>query len=174
MRIWTALLLLAFSAGCADEELPSFRLGSLAFGEGEPIPSRHGCEGDDISPPLTFVGYPEETVAFAVEMIDRDALSGEGVRWLIWNISADVPYVEEGVPAVERPDGAVQGANAEGSVGYLGPCPLEGEEHEIAIRAWALEEPLDLSPGAGKRELRRAAEKRAVALGRLSGTYLRD
>ncbi|MFO8071787.1 MAG: YbhB/YbcL family Raf kinase inhibitor-like protein [Polyangia bacterium] len=174
MRVEAALLLLAFSAGCAEKELPSFQVSSLAFGEGEPIPSRHGCDGDDLSPPLAFFGYPEETVAFALEMIDRDALSGEGVRWLIWNLSADVPYVGEGVPAGERPDGAVQGANAEGFSGYLGPCPVEGEEHEIAITVWALENPLDLSPGAGERDLRRAAEKRAVGLGRLSGTYQRD
>jgi phosphatidylethanolamine-binding protein (PEBP) family uncharacterized protein len=38
-----------------------FALHSSAFNHGGPIPRRHGCEGEDLSPPLSWSGVPEGT-----------------------------------------------------------------------------------------------------------------
>jgi phosphatidylethanolamine-binding protein (PEBP) family uncharacterized protein len=35
-----------------------FELHSTAFEHGEPIPRRHGCGGEDLSPPLSWSGVP--------------------------------------------------------------------------------------------------------------------
>src|SRR5260370_10664231 len=55
------------------------RITSSAFRQEERIPIRYSCEGDDISPELTWVGAPSETAAFALILDDPDA---HRTKWL--------------------------------------------------------------------------------------------
>src|SRR3954453_23858324 len=45
-----------------------FTLSSSEFGEGQPIPRRYACDGDNVSPPLAWSGAPGESVALAMVM----------------------------------------------------------------------------------------------------------
>ena len=38
---------------------------SAAFATGQPIPRRHSCEGEDLSPPLAWSGVPADAVSLA-------------------------------------------------------------------------------------------------------------
>ena len=54
---------------------------SSAFDEGGAIPSRYTCDGDDVSPPITWSGAPEGTAAYALIVDDPDARAGSTGSW---------------------------------------------------------------------------------------------
>ena len=57
-----------------------FTLTSTAFQEGEIIPSKHTCSGQDVSPPLQWSAPPKGTRSFALIMDDPDAPVGTWVH----------------------------------------------------------------------------------------------
>src|SRR5437867_3804634 len=59
----------------------TFTLTSPEFGEGQSIPRRYACDGDDVSPPLAWSGSPGDTAAFVLVMDDPDA-SGF-IHWVV-------------------------------------------------------------------------------------------
>lgn len=59
---------------------------SQAFGNGERIPSKYTCDGEDISPPISWSGAPEETRSYALIVDDVDAPAGTFTHWVIFNI----------------------------------------------------------------------------------------
>lgn len=146
---------------------------SLSFEEGEAIPRKHTCDGEDVSPPLTWSGVPEGTKSMAVVCDDPDAPAGIWVHWVIYNLPADTGGLGENVPPRETlPDGARQGKNDFRKIGYNGPCP-PGGTHRYFFKVYALDRLLDLPPGATKAELVRAMEGHVLAQGSLMGTYSR-
>ncbi len=49
-----------------DSPTRHLTLTSAAFRDGESIPVRHTCDGEDLSPPLAWTGVPVETRTFAL------------------------------------------------------------------------------------------------------------
>lgn len=182
-RILAAALLAAafLAAGCAEEEegLPAFELRSFAFGDGETIPERHTCDGEDLSPPLVFEGAPAETAGYAVVMWELGGEGGErGARWAVWGIPPGPSAIGEGIPVGISPGGGLaQGRNAIDVFGYSGPCPSEkpeGEQSETRsylLHAYALSAPLELEPGVSIGHVLSALSERAIARGALTGVY---
>lgn len=150
-------------------------LSSDAFEDGGVIPSKYTCDGKDVSPPLSIseVGAAK---SLALIVDDPDAPGGVFVHWLIWNIPADVDLIPEGVPSgksVDELGGAKQGRNDFGQIGYGGPCPPSGSTHKYRFKLYALDDVLDLDPGASKDELGRAMEGHVVTRADLIGNYKR-
>lgn len=124
-----------------------------------PIGMKHvadcfGCQGQNLSPALSWTGAPPETRSFALMVHDPDAPTGSGWwHWVVWNIPASTTSLATGAgnPAVKlMPAGAVQGRTDFGTVGYGGPCPPEGANpHHYHFRLHALGvEKLDLPADA--------------------------
>lgn len=158
--------LVACSGAPETTEEGPMKLTSDAFDEGETIPSRHTCDGDDVSPPLAWTDAPEATAAFVLVVRDPDA--GGFVHWLLTDIPGDARELPEGEgDAIGAP-----GPNDFGRSGWGGPCPPSGE-HRYLFTLTALPEPLavDLSDGAAAVE--RAAAERALAQATLTGVYRR-
>jgi phosphatidylethanolamine-binding protein (PEBP) family uncharacterized protein len=42
------------------------QLQSSAFDDGDRLPKRYSCDGEDLSPPLAWSGAPEDTRSFAI------------------------------------------------------------------------------------------------------------
>jgi Raf kinase inhibitor-like YbhB/YbcL family protein len=105
-------------------------LRSAAFEEGGAIPARYTCDGQDVSPPLSWSSSPDETRSLALIADDPDAPGGTFVHWVIYNLPPDTRRLPEDVPNREEtlPSGAAQGVNGAGSVGYMGPCPPSGTQ----------------------------------------------
>ncbi|MBV6507196.1 MAG: hypothetical protein JJLCMIEE_00237 [Acidimicrobiales bacterium] len=154
----------------APEEDQGLVLTSAAFGEGEAIPARYGCDGDDISPQLLWSGVPEDAAELALVMDDPDAPEPPFVHWVAYGLAPSMlELIEE-----QEADGFVYGTNSAGSTGYLGPCPPPGDgEHRYVFTLYALDEEASLGPGASAEELRSAMEGHILEEATLSGLYER-
>ena len=77
-------------------KLPSFTLTSESLSDGQPLSNDQvsgimGAGGSDVSPQLSWSGFPEETRSFAVTMYDPDAPTGSGFwHWAVANLPATV------------------------------------------------------------------------------------
>jgi len=148
-------------------------LTSTAFNEGEKIPVKYTCDGEDISPPLSWSNAPEGTKSFALISDDPDAPMGIWVHWVIFNIPSDVNNLPEDIPADGiLDDGTVHGTNDFRMYGYGGPCP-PGGTHRYYFKLYALDTVLDLEPGASKKTLERSIKKHILGQAQLMGTYSR-
>lgn len=140
---------------------------SPAFAEGQPIPRRHSCHGEDASPELRIAGVPPGAVALALVMDDPDAPRGTWTHWTAWDLPPTATRLREGEPAP-----GVEGLTSAGEVGYHGPCPPSGT-HRYVFRVFALDAKLGLPRGAGVEDVWAALERRVVAWGELMGTFTR-
>jgi Raf kinase inhibitor-like YbhB/YbcL family protein len=147
---------------------------SAAFLHQQPIPRRFTCDGEDISPELSWHGVPEHTEAFALIMENPDASLGVFTHWTYCDIPGSLRGLPEDVEQVGRPSlGDVQGVNHFGNVGYNGPYPPPGPAHHYHVILYALDGPLRLPPRHSKHELREAMHGHVLAEGDLAGTYRR-
>jgi len=107
---------------------------------------------------------------------DPDASTSQPfVHWVIYGIPADTDGLPKGLPAqsaLDHPEGAKQGQNSFGRIGYGGPAPPKGHgTHPYHFTLYALDSELDLAPGASKAQLMYAMEGHVLAAGELVGTY---
>lgn len=143
-------------------------LTSTAFGEGAPIPTLYTCKGQNTSPPLDITGVPNTAKSIALVMHDPDAVSGDFVHWLIWNI----PVSTTSIAASSVPTIAVQGQNGRGQNGYTGPCPPAGTgTHHYIFELYALDKTLDLPAGASSAQLEAAMTGHVIAQHTLTGLF---
>ena len=168
-------------AGCETRDQPVKEIGEIsltvsspAFQEGSKIPAGYTCDGQDVSPALTWSEPPAETQAFALIVDDPDAPSGAFTHWLIFNIPPESRQLAEATPAqAQLPNGALQGKSDFGNIGYGGPCPPAGKPHHYQFTLYALDQALGLKAGATKKQLLSAMEGHILAEGRLTGIYQR-
>jgi len=142
-------------------------LTSPSFNEGEPIPPKFTCDGEEISPELDWFGTPEGTVSLALIMDDPDAPLGTWVHWVLYNLPMDLSGLREGMTGV-----GLEGTNSWNRTGYGGPCPPSGT-HRYFFKLYALDVNLDLDPGAKKGDLLAAMEGHILGQAELMGTYSR-
>ena len=146
---------------------------SSAFNEGAMIPEKYTCDGPNISPPLKWSDAPEETKSFAIICEDPDAPSGIWVHWVLFNLPVNVKELPENIPAIGKvSNGAKQGKNDFGKIGYGGPCP-PGGTHRYFFQVYALTKELDLEAGISKSELISAMEGNILSEGQIMGKYQR-
>ena len=151
----------------------SIIITSPAFLEGELIPRRFTCDGDDISPPLNWTGIPENTRSLALICDDPDAPVGTWDHWLLFDLPADSGGLPEAVPDHPTLDnGAVHGNNSWGRPGYGGPCP-PGGTHRYFFRLYALDTRLELESGVAKSRLIETMKGHILDQGELMGRYHR-
>jgi len=153
-----------------DGEQAALTLTSSAFGGGDAIPSTYTCDGDDISPPLSWEGVPSEAVSLALIVDDPDAPGDVWVHWVVYNIPAATAELPEAASPDGLPAGAMEGLNSWGEAGYGGPCPPEGS-HRYFFKLYALDVELEGLVGPAKAEVEAAMQDHIVAAAELMGTY---
>ena len=150
----------------------AFVLRVAGFEEGQVIPRRHTCEGEDISPALEWSGEPEGVQSFALIVDDPDAPVGTWNHWLLW----DIPPSEHSIAERFRPGPVgVSGANDFGRQGYGGPCPPRGHgTHRYFFKLMALSvASLKLAAGSKRPALDKALKGRVLAEASYTGRYQR-
>jgi Raf kinase inhibitor-like YbhB/YbcL family protein len=148
--------------------MAGFVLTSPSFDEGGAIPTRHTCDGSDISPALDWEGAPRGTASLALIVDDPDARGF--THWVVYDIPAgSTGSLLEGLQANDLPP---QGRNDFGRTGYGGPCPPSGTHH-YRFTLWALSSRLGLSGTPSAAEVRAAAASKSLGQTVLTGTYSR-
>ncbi|HEX5159068.1 MAG TPA: YbhB/YbcL family Raf kinase inhibitor-like protein [Ktedonobacterales bacterium] len=153
----------------------ALELTSNAIRANEAIPTRFGCDGERISPPLRWSGAPPATAAFALIADDPDAPRGTFTHWVLYNIPGASDHLDENMPkAAHLEDGALQGPNDFGESGYGAPCPPRGQTHHYHFTLYALDAPLPLPAGASKQRVLDTLRAHILDQATLIGTYARS
>ena len=139
---------------------------SPAFEDGEPIPSKHSCNGVNTSPQLNIADAPSDTAALVLIMDDPDAPGGTWDHWIAYDI-APTETIAAGDDAV-----GTGGVNSWGETGYGGPCPPSGT-HRYFFKVFALDSDLGLGEGLEKEEVISAMESHILSEAVLMGTFAR-
>lgn len=148
------------------------KIESPAFREGEMIPKRFTCDGEDISPPLSWKEVPNGTRSLAIICDDPDASTGTWDHWILFNIDPSKGGLPEAVSKERRlPGGEIHGKNSWGRSYYGGPCPPPGKPHRYIFKLFALDTRLSISPGSNKSELLESMKKHILDKARLVGIY---
>ncbi len=154
-----------------DDSSTPLTLTSAAFANGELIPAKYSCDGENVSPPLAWSGnIPDQTQSFVLLMSDPDvpkSVRADGVfdHWVIWNIPANQREIHEGGPVPGE-----QGANTSGQHKYTGPCPPD-REHRYFFALYAVDTRLSLAKGATKDDVLQALKGHDLASANLMGRY---
>jgi Raf kinase inhibitor-like YbhB/YbcL family protein len=182
LRLAAGLALALALAACGDDydddgatDTPSgdIVVASDTFAEGDGVPLENTCEGDDVSPPLSWSGVPDEAASVVVIVDDPDA--GGFVHWVVFDIPPEVEDLPIDVPDGDEVEtGGKQALNDSGEVGYSGPCPPLGEEHTYRFRVLAVDAMLGLEPGVAASEAIGATEDHVLAEGVLTAKFARD
>lgn len=152
-----------------EEQKGELSLISFTFKDGETIPAKYTCSGENVNPPLTISGVPQEAQSLVLIVDDPDAPMGTWDHWILFNIDPTVTAIEEdAVPA-----GALQGTTSFGERKYGGPCPPPGPAHRYLFKLYALDTKLNLEAGAGKLQIEEEMAGHILAQTQLMGLYSR-
>ena len=164
-------------AAHAEGEGASLAMRSPAFSPLGAIPSRHTCDGEDLSPPLAWSDPPAGTKSFALIVDDPDAPDPKApkttwVHWVVYDLPAPTRELAEGAGSDRLPEGARSGSNDWKRQGWGGPCPPIGR-HRYFFKLYALDAPLGDLGAPAKAALERAMQGHVLGRAELVGTYER-
>ncbi|MFD6199681.1 YbhB/YbcL family Raf kinase inhibitor-like protein [Mycobacteriaceae bacterium NPDC060252] len=161
-------------------QLPTFTLTSASVTDGQPLGIEQvsgimGAGGQDISPELSWSGFPEETQSFAVTVYDPDAPTGSGFwHWAVANLPATTTQLPVGVGnGSDLPGDAITLANDASLKRYIGAAPPAGHgPHRYYIAVHAVSVPkLELPESATPAYLGFNLFGHAIARAVIHGTY---
>jgi Raf kinase inhibitor-like YbhB/YbcL family protein len=129
------------------DDLPaaaSFELTSADIKDGEKLAPAQvsgifGAGGQDVSPQLSWSGFPDDTRSFAVTVYDPDAPTASGFwHWAVVDVPAAVTELPSGAgdeSGSGLPAGAFQLRNDASVVRYIGAAPPagHGQHHYYAV-----------------------------------------
>jgi Raf kinase inhibitor-like YbhB/YbcL family protein len=155
------------------ETVMAMEIRSTAFADGGAIPVRYTCQGENISPPLSWAGIPAGTKSLVLIVDDPDAPDPRApkmtwVHWVLFNL----PSAGAGLPEAvnELPPGTGEGLNDWQKTGYGGPCPPIGR-HRYFHKLYALDIVLDELKRPTKAQLEAAMVGHILGQAQLVGTY---
>jgi len=129
-------------------QVPSFTLTSTDVTEGHPLDRRFTVDGENLSPALSWSGFPEGTRSFLVNLFDPDAPTPAGYwHWTLVDVPASVTSLPTGAatttgPAslLALPEGSFQLESDGGTDGYEGAGPPPGDRpHRYVFAVHALD-----------------------------------
>lgn len=145
-------------------------LRSPVFEDMQFFSEHYTCDRDGLNPPLEILNVPENTQSLALVMDDLDS-ADEGVtnHWILFNISPKTSKIEEN----SIPQGAIEGKNDLGTIGYAPPCPMAGV-HRYEFTVYALDKKLDFEEGAIKDNIENEIEDSIIDSATITGLFKRS
>jgi Raf kinase inhibitor-like YbhB/YbcL family protein len=149
-----------------------FELTSSSFEADGTIPTKYSCEGDNISPELSWKNAPKETQSLVLIVDDPDNPKKTIVHWVVYDIPATAHELRESTPDKPvLPDGSKQGKNEDGKTRWRGPCPPQGAAHHYFFKLYALDQPTGLKPKATRAQIDAAIKGHILAEAELIGRF---
>ena len=136
------------------------------WADGTAIDRRYTCDGQDVSPALSWTAPPSGTVELALLVTDDDA--ADFVHWAVAGIPPQAGGVAQGAPI----EGAIQGQTSFGQTGWGGPCPPKGR-HTYRFSLYALSQQAEVTDGFAAADLQVYTDTSSLALAEVTGTYAR-
>ncbi|SDK33201.1 phospholipid-binding protein, PBP family [Cryobacterium psychrotolerans] len=149
---------------------PQFTLSSADLTDGGPLGTAQynlSAGGANVSPQLSWSGFPPETRSFAVTVFDPDAARPGFWHWAVADLPASVTSLGAGAGAAggRLPGGASTLSNDAGQRAFFGAGPPAGtgpHRYQFAVHAVNVAE-LGLAPGATPAELGAALRDHTLA-----------
>lgn len=145
------------------------KLTSPAFSNGEFIPKKYTCDGENINPPLIIEDVPKDVQGFVLIVDDPDAPHGTFGHWALYWLSGVGPH-DNVIPENARLEGA---KNDFGSHTYGGPCPPRGKAHTYRFKLYALNLFPKFEVEPNWKELEETIQENVIAKAELHGKYQR-
>jgi Raf kinase inhibitor-like YbhB/YbcL family protein len=159
-----------------SQPLPDATLSvtSTAFDAEDNIPPEYSCDGEDMSPPLSWSDPPADTQSLVFLVDDPDAPVGTWTHWVLFNIPPTARSLPQAIPSDPETGGTgIHGSNSWDRLGYGGPCPPNGSAHRYYFTLYALDTILNLEAGADKAAVEQAMTGHILAKGELMAYYSR-
>ena len=156
-------------------EQTSMMLTSTSFKQGESIPSKYTCDAENVSPPLSISGVPENAKSLVLVLNDPDvpkALKPDGNfdHWVLYGLDPKTAEIPEGAMS------GTEGLNGAGKPGYTGPCPpgnYEPREHRYFFTLYAVDTTLNFIKAPTKEDVLTAIQNNVIEKAEFMGTYKR-
>ena len=153
----------------------SLTITSTAFQASQEIPVKHTCQGDDLSPALSWSGMPTGTRSLVLVVEDPDAPDPAKPQrvwdhWILYNLPSTSTGLPAGVSPDKLPPGTLSGVTSAGKKPYHGPCPPVGR-HRYFFKLYAIDLILPDLKSPEKKKLLEATRGHALAQAELIGTY---
>jgi Raf kinase inhibitor-like YbhB/YbcL family protein len=153
----------------------AWTLKSPSFSEGQRIPDKFTCVGQNVSPELTWDPAPNGTQEIVLIVDDPDAPMGTWNHWILYGIAPDRTSLPENVNKnAEVKDIGLQGITSSRRPGYGGPCPPPGPDHRYFFKLYALSAKTNLPVGAPLKHVEDAIKGKIIVQAQLMGTYNRS
>lgn len=154
----------------------SMKIMSSAFKNGEQLPKKYTCDGENVTPPLAWENIPPKAQSLVLILDDPDAPATQPepwVHWAVFNIPPIVTKLDEN-SYFDTIKGVKRGLTNSGKTGYHGACPPHGSGvHHYRFTVYALDSIVDLPEGVAKQKLFSAIKDHVLAQATLIGTYER-
>ncbi|UNX56095.1 YbhB/YbcL family Raf kinase inhibitor-like protein [Georgenia sp. TF02-10] len=156
--------------------VPAFSVTSTDLTDGAPMPAAHSKAGGNVSPQLSWSGFPAETRGFVVTCFDPDAPTPSGWwHWAVVDLDAGTTELEQGAGQSDLmlPGAASHLRNDDGEHAYTGAAPPPGDRahryyfvvHALDTETLELDEDVSLAKAAG------TARPHTLARGILVATF---
>ena len=148
----------------------TFQISSTSLRPGQMVPKHYifngkGCDGDNVSPQISWDGAPEGTHSYAVTVHDPDAPTDHGWwHWAVVNIPEQIHSLEEGASNEGKlPPEAVEVMTDFKDKKYGGPCPPKGKAHRYKFTVYAMkEDQLNVGPRTNAEQLKKILAKECL------------
>ena len=154
--------------------VPRFVLHSTDVTAGEQMDEQHA--GGNVSPQLSWNGFPEGTKSFLVNCFDPDAPTPAGFwHWTIVDLPVTVTSLPTGAGSQPAPQGATVLRNDLGTADFTGAAPPPGDHpHRYVFAVHALDvQSLDLDPSVTPTAAAFTALFHTLARATLTATFQR-
>lgn len=147
-----AILLLVLTSGCngtsgsdgggsGGSGSSAFKVSSTTISDGGIMPQEYSCDGDGVSPPISWSGAPIGTQSYAVVMHHEAAPDDIHTYLILYNIPAGVSHLDAGATGI----GAFGANTVNGLNEYSPPCSQGPGDKSYTITVYALSGLPDIS-----------------------------
>lgn len=157
-------------ASTVPPEQPLFAPMTLVapWPDGAIMPPRNTCDGEGLSPALTWSGVPDGTLELAITVTDLD--DGQAVLWIVDALSPSRAGLTEGMV----PEEGIERPNSAGVPAWQAPCPPAGENHRYQFTLHALNQQLEAADDASAAEVISLLNAIAIDQASITGTAARS